>query len=96
LAGLILLITVEFFQALFGGWHWMISGAILLWLVLAFATPFGRIWKNETDRKRVVGFLMQNRGKTRYARVMRRLLDWIDNTLSAPEQAAGLPPWRIA
>ena len=40
-------------------WHWLLSLPLGIFLVLGFLTPYGRIYKNEGDRKRWVGDLIQ-------------------------------------
>jgi hypothetical protein len=75
----------DFFQwALGPQWRW--SAPTALWLLLFFASPWGRsLAGNDADRKRWIGFLTQDRGKRRHQRVMTRLLDAVDTRLSGPE-----------
>jgi hypothetical protein len=66
------------------------------WFALLTLTPYGKLWKNDADRKRWIGALLQNNWKTRYRRTMRRILDRIDQTLSSHELKARASPARIA
>ncbi|MEO0992047.1 MAG: hypothetical protein AAFX00_14020, partial [Pseudomonadota bacterium] len=84
----------DYFQFV-AAWHWTVSVPVLLFVALALS-PFGRIWKNEADRKRWIGLLIQNGGRARYRRVMTPLLDRIDATLSPHEVVAARSPARIA
>ena len=76
-------------------WSWVAFWPVATFLLLAFS-PYGKIWRNETDRKRVVGNLTEMRARARYARAMERVLTWFDARLSSYELARELTPRRVA
>ncbi len=68
---------------------WWISLPLITFFLLALVSPYGKLWKNEGDRKRQIGTLITNGGKARYRRVMTTRLDWLDARLSGREIEAG-------
>lgn len=71
--------------------------ALVMLTFVGFASSlYGRLWQNDTDRKRVMGRLATHGWRLTYTRHMRPVLDAVDNTLSKDELARGLPPARVA
>ena len=81
------------------GYLWGVSavafGALLTFVGLV-ASPFGQLWKNDADRKRAVGNLIQSGWRKTYTRLMTRWLDALDAWLSQDETERGLGPARRA
>ncbi len=75
---------------------WFVFGPFFTLVFLLTATPYGKLWKNDKDRKRRIGDLLQNNWKARYRRIMGRILDRIDQTLSSHELKAQANSARIA
>ncbi|MEL7117362.1 MAG: hypothetical protein AAGP08_17555, partial [Pseudomonadota bacterium] len=77
------------------GSAWWVVVPVLIFAVL-WRSPLGSLWKNEADRKRWIGLLIQDRAKARYARVMGKALDWLDARLSQREIDEGRGPGQVA
>jgi len=75
---------------------WFVFGPFFTFVFLLTASPYGKLWKNDTNRKRWIGDLYQNNWKARYRRIMGRILDRIDQTLSRHELETQANPARVA
>ncbi len=75
---------------------WFVFGPFFTLVFLLTSSPYGKLWENDTNRKRWIGNLYQDNWKTRYRRTMGRILDRIDQTLSSHELKAQANPARIA
>ncbi len=84
----------SFLTYLFSQWPFL---ALMVSTFLALAiSPYGRLWKNDADRKRVMGRLATHGWRLNYTRYMRPVLDGIDATLSKDELDRKLSPKRVA
>ncbi|AXX96996.1 hypothetical protein [Profundibacter amoris] len=75
---------------------WFVFGPFFTLVFLLTTSPYGKLWENNTNRKRWIGDLYQNNWKARYRRTMGRILDRIDRTLSVHELIAQANSARIA
>ena len=74
----------------------MISFPLVTFAILAFFSPYGKIYENDIDRKKWIGRLYQDQFKGRYRRIMTPIRDRIDTALSADETTRDLGPHRVA
>jgi len=83
----------DFYKAVWP--YWWLWGPASTWF-LFYWWLYLDLWKHDADRKRVIGWLIQDKPLATYRRVMTGLLDRIDARLSGPELARGMGPEQVA
>jgi len=74
---------------------WWLWAPVASWGLL-YGWLYKDLWRHDADRKRVVGWLIQDKPLATYRRVLTGLLDRIDARLSGRELARQMGPGRVA